>query len=107
VTDSAEIASGTPSGGAPAIVAPVLECEGLGVGYGKLTVARDITFTNVKIESVRGFLVQDGANIVFDHVQISPTTGDAIVLDHGSVSWNGEAKSGTSGGSPIPFYNDN
>jgi len=66
--------------------------------------ARDITFTNVKIDSVRGFLVQDGTEVVFDHVQITPKTGEALVLDHGSVRWNGEARSGTSGGSPIPFY---
>jgi hypothetical protein len=69
--------------------------------------ARNITFTNVKIDSVRGFLVQDGTAIVFDHVQITPKTGEAIVLDNGSVTWNGEAKSGTSGGSPIPFYTGN
>jgi polygalacturonase len=69
--------------------------------------ARDITFTNVKIESTRGFLVQDGKNVVFDRVQITPKIGEAIVLDNGSVTWNGEAKSGTSGGSAIPFYNGN
>ena len=46
-------------------------------------------------ESVRGFLVQDGKDIVFDHVQITPKTGEAIVLDNGSVTWNGQAKSGT------------
>jgi polygalacturonase len=69
--------------------------------------ARNITFTNVKIDSVRGFLVQDGTDVVFDHVQITPKTGDAIVLDHGSVTWNGEVKSGNVGGSPIPFYNEN
>ena len=59
------------------------------------------------IDSVRGFLVQDGTNVVFDHVQITPQIGEAIVLDHGSVTWNGEARSGTTGGSPIPFYNGN
>ena len=69
--------------------------------------ARDITFTNVKIDSDRGFLVQDGKDVVFDHVQITPKTGDAIVLDHGSVTWNGDIKSGNVGGSPIPFYNGN
>src|SRR5581483_577115 len=69
--------------------------------------ARDITFTNLKIDSVRGFLVQDGKNIVFDHVQITPLVGDPLVLDNGSVTWNGEPKSGTLGGSPIPFYNGN
>jgi polygalacturonase len=66
--------------------------------------ARDITFTNVKIDSTRGFLVQDGKNVVFENVQITSKVGDAIVLDHGSVMWNGQAKSGTMGGSPIPFY---
>ena len=59
------------------------------------------------IDSNRGFLVQDGAGVVFDHVQITPHTGEAIVLDNSSVTWNGEAKSGTSGGSPIPFYTGN
>jgi branched-chain amino acid transport system ATP-binding protein len=34
-----------PAGDAPTKHAPVLECKGLDVGYGKLTVARDITFT--------------------------------------------------------------
>jgi len=68
--------------------------------------AQDITFTNVKIESNRGFLVQDGKNIVFENVQITPKTGDALVLDNGSVTWNGKAMSGTMGGSPIPFYKD-
>jgi hypothetical protein len=61
----------------------------------------------VKINSTRGFLVQDGKNIVFDNVQITPKVGDAIVLDNGSVTWNGKAMSGTSGGSPIPFYSGN
>jgi hypothetical protein len=50
----------------------------------------------------RGFLVQDGKAIVFDHVQITPKTGEAIVLDNGSVTWNGTPKSGTSGGSVPP-----
>jgi hypothetical protein len=66
--------------------------------------ARDITFTNVKVESVRGFLVQDGKDIRFDNVQITPKVGEPIVLDNGSVSWNGKPLSGTVGGSPIPFY---
>jgi hypothetical protein len=40
-------------------------------------------------------------------VQITPQTGEPLVLDNGSVTWNGAAKSGTSGGSPIPFYTGN
>ena len=35
----------SPQGDALANGTPVLECKGLDVGYGKLTVARDITFT--------------------------------------------------------------
>lgn len=38
-------ASVVPNGEAPDDAPPVLECRGLDVGYGKLTVARDITFT--------------------------------------------------------------
>ena len=69
--------------------------------------ARGITFTHVRIDSVRGFLVQDGKDIVFDDVQITPKVGDSIVLDNGSVTWNAKPLSGTVGGSPIPFYNGN
>lgn len=69
--------------------------------------ARAITFTHVKIDSVRGFLVQDAKDVVFDDVQITPYVGDPIVLDHGSVTWNGQSLSGTRGGSPIPFYTGN
>jgi hypothetical protein len=66
--------------------------------------ARAITFTHAKFDSVRGFLVQDAKDVVFDDVQISQKVGEALVLDNGSVTMNGETKTGTSGGSPIPFY---
>lgn len=69
--------------------------------------AREITFTNVKFDSTRGFLVQDGKGIVFENVQIKQKVGDAIVLDNGSVTLNGKAMSGTVGGSAIPFYSGN
>ena len=39
------VAGAPPAGDTPAGDTPVLECNGLDVGYGKLTVARDITFT--------------------------------------------------------------
>ncbi len=66
--------------------------------------ANNITFTNVKIQANRGFLVQDGKNITFDNVQIDAAVGDPLVLDNGAVKWKGTEKSGSSGGSPEPFY---
>jgi polygalacturonase len=66
--------------------------------------ASDITLTNVKIQSKRGFLVQDGKDIVFDRVEIQATEGEPLVLDNGVVTWNGVVKSGTSGGPAKVFY---
>jgi polygalacturonase len=66
--------------------------------------ANAITFTNVKIQSTRGFLVQDAKDIVFETAQIEVGIGEPLVLDNGSVKWNGKVKSGSSGGSPEPFY---
>jgi polygalacturonase len=64
----------------------------------------NITFTNVKIQSIRGFLVQDGKDITFDNVQIAVAVGDPLVLDNASVKWNGTQKTGSSGGPPDRFY---
>jgi polygalacturonase len=66
--------------------------------------ANAITFTNVKIQSTRGFLVQDGKDIVFENAQIEAAIGEPLVLDNGSVKWNGKVKSGTSGGPAEVFY---
>ena len=66
--------------------------------------ANNIAFTNVKIQSTRGFLVQDGKDITFDNVQITATVGDPLVLDNASVKWNGARKSGSSGGPASVFY---
>ena len=66
--------------------------------------ANAITFTNVKIQSTRGFLVQDAKDIVFEKAQIDVALGEPLVLDNASVKWNGKPKSGSSGGSPDPFY---
>lgn len=66
--------------------------------------ASDITLKNVTIQSKRGFLVQDGKDIVFDKVEIQATEGEPLVLDNGTVTWNGAVKSGTSGGPAKPFY---
>jgi polygalacturonase len=66
--------------------------------------ANAITFTNVRIQSTRGFLVQDGKDIVFDNAQIDVAIGEPLVLDNASVKWNGKLKSGTSGGPSEVFY---
>ena len=66
--------------------------------------ANAITFTNCKFQSVRGFLVQDGKNVVFNNVQIVTAVGDPLVMDNAQVAWNGTAKSGSSGGKPDVFY---
>jgi polygalacturonase len=66
--------------------------------------AHDITFTNVKIQSTRGFLVEDATGVVFENAQIDAAIGEPLVLDNGSVKWNGKQKSGSSGGPPDPFY---
>jgi len=66
--------------------------------------ANDITFTNVKAQSTRGFLVQDAKDIVFRDSHFDIAIGEPLVLDNGSVNWNGKQKSGSSGGPPEPFY---
>jgi polygalacturonase len=63
-----------------------------------------ITFTNVTIQSKLGFLVQDAREITLDNVQINAAVGAKLVLDNAEVRWNGTAYTGTSGGSPVPFY---
>jgi polygalacturonase len=66
--------------------------------------ANAITFTNVKFQSTRGFLVQDAKDVVFQNTQFEIAIGEPLVLDNGLVKWNGKQKSGSSGGSPDPFY---
>ncbi|HEX4792279.1 MAG TPA: glycosyl hydrolase family 28 protein [Humisphaera sp.] len=66
--------------------------------------ASNFTFTNVKVQTTRGFLVQDAKDITFEDVQIQAATGEPLVIDNATVKWNGETKSGSSGGSPVPFY---
>jgi len=66
--------------------------------------AHDITFTNMKVQSVRGFLVQDAKDIVFDSVRIDNSLGDPLVMDNAEVKWNGVTKKGSSGGKPEVFY---
>lgn len=66
--------------------------------------ASDITFADVQVQSTRGFLVQDGKDIVFDHARIDVAAGEPLVLDNASVKWNGATKSRTMGGKADVFY---
>ncbi|MGA2440448.1 MAG: glycosyl hydrolase family 28 protein [Tepidisphaeraceae bacterium] len=47
--------------------------------------ARDITFTNVKIQADRGFLVQDATNIKFINVKLDVAVGQPITTDNAKV----------------------
>jgi len=64
----------------------------------------DITFTNVKFDTDRGFLVQDAKGIIFDNVKINAAVGEPLVLDNATVKLNGTEQAGPIGGSPVPFY---
>lgn len=66
--------------------------------------AADVTFTDCSFDTVRGFLVEDARDIVFDHVRITAAVGQPLVLRNASVDWNGQKESGTQGGSAEPFY---
>jgi hypothetical protein len=66
--------------------------------------ANNITFTNVKFQTVRGFLIQDAKDVVFQNARIDAAVGAPLVLDNGSLKFNGLSKSGTSGGPPDVFY---
>jgi hypothetical protein len=63
-----------------------------------------ITFSNVKIQAVRGFLVQDARDVAFNNVQIEAAVGERLITDNGEVRWNGAVKTGNTGGSPEPIY---
>ncbi len=63
-----------------------------------------ITFEKVRIQAVRGFLVQDARDITFENTQIVVNLGEPFVTANASVSYNGVKKSGNTGGSFRPFY---
>ena len=78
-----------PDGGAPGT--PVLECNGLDVGYGKLTVARDITFT-LQPKKVLTILGPNGAG----KTTLLMTLAGFLAPRAGTVSLNGELVKGSS-----------
>jgi hypothetical protein len=69
--------------------------------------ANAITFTNVKFQSTRGFLVQDAKDVVFQNARFEVAIGDQLVLDNALVKFNGAPKSGSSGGPANVFYDGN
>ncbi|MGP0032659.1 MAG: ABC transporter ATP-binding protein [Acidimicrobiales bacterium] len=78
-------------GDAPTNVAPVLECEGLDVGYGKLTVARDITFT-LRPRKVLTILGPNGAG----KTTLLMTLAGFLPPRAGGITLNGEPVKGAS-----------
>jgi hypothetical protein len=69
--------------------------------------ANAITFTNAKFQTTRGFLVQDGKDVVFLNSRIDAVVGDPLVLDNAFVKFNGVSKNGTSGVPAGVFYDGN
>ena len=80
-----------PLGAAPPSVAPVLECKGLGVGYGKLTVARDISFT-LEPKKILTILGPNGAG----KTTLLMTLAGFLPPRAGTIAMNGEPVKGSS-----------
>jgi polygalacturonase len=49
--------------------------------------ARDITFSNVRIDADRGFLIQDAKDVTFDHVELNIAVGKPFVTDNAAMKW--------------------
>ena len=75
----------------PADDVPVLECKGLDVGYGKLTVARDITFA-LQPRKVLTILGPNGAG----KTTLLMTLAGFLAPRGGSITLNGEPVKGSS-----------
>jgi branched-chain amino acid transport system ATP-binding protein len=80
-----------PSVDGPSAEGPVLECRGLDVGYGKLTVARDISFS-VPPKTVLTILGPNGAG----KTTLLMTLAGFLPPRAGSISLNGEPVKGSS-----------
>jgi len=85
------VVSEAPLGDVPASDAAVLECNGLDVGYGKLTVARDITFT-LKPKTVLTILGPNGAG----KTTLLMTLAGFLPPRAGTITLNGEPVKGSS-----------
>ncbi len=89
MTDTA--VSEVPLGDVPAGDSPVIECTGLDVGYGKLTVARDITFT-LAPKKILTILGPNGAG----KTTLLMTLAGFLPLRAGTISLNGVPVRGSS-----------
>jgi len=69
--------------------------------------ANNITFTDVSIQSDRGFLVQDAKEVIFQNAKITAAVGEPIVTDNGGVTFNDKTVSGSGRGSADAFYGGN
>jgi branched-chain amino acid transport system ATP-binding protein len=85
------VARGTRLSAAPGNGPPVLECNELDVGYGKLTVARDITFT-LEPKRVLTILGPNGAG----KTTLLMTLAGFLPPRAGAVTMNGERIKGSS-----------
>lgn len=85
MTGSAEPGEVSPT------AAPVLECAGLGVGYGKLTVARDISFT-LQHKKVLAILGPNGAG----KTTLLMTLAGFLPPRAGTITLNGKPVKGSS-----------
>ncbi|HXN59334.1 MAG TPA: ABC transporter ATP-binding protein [Acidimicrobiales bacterium] len=81
----------TSPSAAPGNRPPVLECKGLDVGYGKLTVARDITFT-LEPKTVLTILGPNGAG----KTTLLMTLAGFLTPRAGTVTMNGVTVKGSS-----------
>ncbi len=91
MNDTIPIGAEPPPRSAPASNVPVLACQGLGVGYGKLTVARDITFT-LEHEKVLAILGPNGAG----KTTLLMTLAGFLPPRAGTITLNGEPVKGSS-----------
>ncbi|HLM94944.1 MAG TPA: ABC transporter ATP-binding protein [Acidimicrobiales bacterium] len=91
MTATGAIGGGGPPDGASASDVPVLACQGLGVGYGKLTVARDITFT-LEHKKVLAILGPNGAG----KTTLLMTLAGFLPPRAGTIVLNGEPVKGSS-----------
>ena len=83
--------AGDTGAAAPMSEAPVLECMELGVGYGKLTVARNITFT-LEPRKVLTILGPNGAG----KTTLLMTLAGFLAPRAGTITLNGERVKGSS-----------
>jgi hypothetical protein len=64
----------------------------------------DVTFTNVKFQTVRGFYVEDAKGITFQNAQIDAAVDDPLVTANAFVVWMGGLMPRSGPANAMPFY---